>query len=63
MRRIRPGLLRIPFLDDLAVDLIVNRRGFIGIRVTYHPVAPPKARLRSPINFFAMPTKIFRRKG
>ena len=32
MRRIRPGSLRIPFLDDLAVDLIVNRRGFIGVK-------------------------------
>ena len=32
MRRIRRGSLRIPFLDDLAVDLIVNRRGFIGMK-------------------------------
>jgi hypothetical protein len=32
MRRIRPGQLRIPFLDDLAVDFIVNRRGFIGMK-------------------------------
>jgi len=32
MRPIRPGLLRIPFLDDFAVDLIVNGRGFIGMK-------------------------------
>ena len=32
MRRIRPGSLRIPFLDDLAVDLIVNRGGLIGMK-------------------------------
>jgi len=32
MRRIRPGLLRIPFLDDLAVDPIVHRHGFISVK-------------------------------
>jgi len=32
MKRIRPRWLRIPFLDDLAVDLIVNRRRFTGVK-------------------------------
>jgi hypothetical protein len=31
MRRI-PSLLRVPFLDDLAVDLILNRREFISVK-------------------------------
>jgi hypothetical protein len=28
----RPASLRIPFLDDFAVDLIVNRGGPIGVK-------------------------------
>ena len=32
MRRIRPGSLRIPFLDDLAVDLILDRRRFRSVK-------------------------------
>ena len=28
----RPASLRIPFLDDFAVDLIVNPGGFIGMK-------------------------------